>query len=183
MANYRRAVVPGGTFFFTLVTYNRRPWLTSPAARRLLRKSFRVVRSDRPFAVDGIVLLPDHLHCIWTLPRGDSDFATRWRLIKGGFTRAWLAGGGAEEGVSVGRAVQGGRGVWQRRFYEHTIRDEEELRRCLDYVHLNPVKHGLCERAADWPWSSLHRYIALGEYEPDWGGAPDLFGDEWQKCE
>lgn len=183
MANYRRAVVPGGTFFFTQVTYDRRPILTTATARRALRQAIREVRHRRPFAIDGFVLLPDHLHTVWTLPRGDADYPTRWRQIKSLFTKRWLAAGGNEQSVSVGRAVQGGRGVWQRRYFERTVRNESDLRRCLDYLHINPVKHGLCDRAADYPWSSLHRYLRLGEYDTDWGGSAEFFGDEWDCVE
>jgi putative transposase len=183
MAHYRRADVPGGTFFFTLVTYERRPLLTTDVARRVLRDAIEQVRSRRPFEINGFVLLPDHLHTIWTLPSGDTDYPTRWRQIKTLFTRGWLAAGGTEGPVSVARAVQGGRGVWQRRYYERTVRDEAELRKRLDYIHINPVKHRLCERAIDWPWSSFHRYVKLGEYEDTWGGSPEFYGDEWMACE
>ncbi|WP_442481617.1 REP-associated tyrosine transposase [Aeoliella sp. SH292] len=183
MAHYRRADVPGGTFFFTLVTYERRPLLTTDLARRVLRDAIEQVRSRRPFEINGFVLLPDHLHTIWTLPSGDTDYPTRWRQIKTLFTRGWLAGGGTERAVSVAQAVQGGRGIWQRRYYERTVRDEAELRKRLDYIHINPVKHRLCERAIDWPWSSFHRYVKLGEYEETWGGSPEFYGDEWIDCE
>ncbi|MEM8865694.1 MAG: transposase [Planctomycetota bacterium] len=183
MANYRREIIPGGTYFFTQVTYNRRPLLTTPLARRLLRESIRRVRRTRPFKIDGFVLLPDHLHCIWTLPPGDADYPTRWRQLKSTFTRSWLAAGGYEAEVPVGQAVQGGRGVWQRRYYERVVRNEADLRQRLNYLHINPVKHGYCERTVDWPWSSFHRYVKLGEYDSTWGGSPELFGDEWLECE
>jgi len=183
MAKYRRANVPGGTFFFTLVTYERRPLLTTDLARQLLREAIQHVRGRLPFVIEGIVLLPDHLHTIWTLPSGDTDYPTRWRQIKSLFTRGWLAAGGEEAEVTVQRAMQGGRGIWQRRYYERTIRDEADLRRRLDYIHINPVKHGLCARASDWQWSSFHRYVKLGEYEESWGGSPKFFGDEWDACE
>ena len=183
MANYRRALVPGGTFFFTVVTHQRRPVFAEPLARQLLRVAFREVKAKRPFHVDAIVLLPDHLHCVWSLPLGDADYPTRWRQIKKRFTQQYLVEGFSETPVSDGRNRQGDRGVWQRRYYEHMVRDEQDLKRCVDYLHLNPVKHRLVERVSDWPWSSFHRYVRLGEYSADWGGSPMLFGDEWLRVE
>ncbi|MEO0530902.1 MAG: transposase [Planctomycetota bacterium] len=183
MPNYRRAQNGGGVYFFTVVTMGRQRFLTEPSARNALRQAFREVRSRHPFEVVAIVLLPDHLHCVWKLPRGDDDYSNRWSRLKAGFTTRYLASDGTEAPVSVSRAVRGERGVWQRRFYEHVIRDEDDLRRCLDYIHLNPVKHGLVSRARDWPWSSFHRYVRAGEYDVDWGGSPELFGDEWNRYE
>ncbi|TWT32192.1 Transposase IS200 like protein [Posidoniimonas corsicana] len=183
MPNYRRAFVPGGTFFFTIVTHHRRCFLTEPAARQILRNSFRLVRARFPFAVEAIVLLPDHLHCVMTLPAGDADFSTRWNQIKGGFTRGWLAAGGAEGPRSASRESKRERGVWQRRGYEHSCRDEEDLKRCIDYVHVNPLKHGLVDRVIDWPWSSFHRYVRAGEYSKYWGNAAEWYGDEWSRFE
>ncbi len=150
MANYRRADVAGGTFFFTVVTHQRRKILTTDLARSILRDSFRRVKDRHPFSVDGIVLLPDHMHTIWTLPTGDNDFPTRWRQIKSLFTREWIASGGSESGVSLSQSKQGSRGVWQRRYIEKTIQDEADMRRHHDYIHINPVKHQLCEKASDW---------------------------------
>jgi len=183
MANYRRAWVPGGTFFFTVVTHRRRAIFTDAIARQFLRTAFQEVQERRPFQIDAIVLLPDHLHCVWSLPPDDADYPTRWRQIKKRFTQQYLARGFPEAALSVGRKRQGDRGVWQRRYYEHTVRDEEDLKHCIDYLHLNPVKHRLVERVRDWPWSSFHRYVRLGEYPIDWGGAPELYGDEWLRLE
>jgi len=183
MPNYRRAAVSGGTYFFTVVSYNRRPILDTPLARSCLRAAIRETRAIQPFSLDAIVLLPDHLHAVWTLPRGDVDYSNRWRLIKRIFTRSFLAAGGGEQEPSVSRAVQGERGIWQRRFWEHTCRDETDLRRCVDYLHLNPVRHDLVSHVADWPWSSFHRYVRLGHYDQAWGGSPELFGDEWRSFE
>jgi putative transposase len=114
------------------------------------------------------VLLPDHLHAVWELPRGDADDSTRWRRIKSLFTRQWLA---AEQGV------------WQRRFFEHTCRDDDDLKRCADYTHVNPLKHGLVTRVRDWPWSSFHRCVHSGEYPSDWGSAAHWYGDELRHAE
>ncbi|MBL4884335.1 MAG: transposase [Planctomycetaceae bacterium] len=183
MTNYRRAFIPGGTFFFTVVTYHRRPILTSEPGRVSLREAIRSVQKRRPFTIDAIVLLPDHLHCIWSLPRGDADFSTRWRQIKTLFTRSYLSSDECEAESSTSRAIKQEHAVWQRRFFEHTIQSEEELKRCVDYIHINPVKHGLVEKVSDWPWSSFHRYVQMQEYPLDWGGSPEWFGDEWDQYE
>jgi putative transposase len=123
--------------------------------------------------LDAVVLLPDHLHCIWTLPAGDDDFSGRWRRIKASVSRA--VGQQIEAEPTPSRRRKGERGLWQRRYWEHVIRDEADFAAHLDYIHFNPAKHGLVERAADWPWSSLHRYVAEGTYPPDWGQAEMTF--------
>jgi putative transposase len=183
MSNYRRNFIPGGTFFFTLVTHQRRQFLATPAARCCLREALRKVRRDWPFALDAIVLLPDHLHCIWTLPPGDAAYDVRWKRIKHCFTTSYLSAGGSEGAISASRASKRERGIWQKRYYEHTVRDDDDLKRCVDYIHVNPLKHGLVARVRDWPWSSFHRYVTLGEYSPDWGGSPKFYGDEWLRHE
>ena len=183
MTDYRRWRVSGGTYFFTVVTLGRRPILTDEMARRSLREAFRIVRTRRPFRVDAIVLLPDHLHAIWTLPPGDCDYATRWQLIKRRFTKTYLAAGGTEASRSASRASKSERSLWQRRYFEHTCRDNADLKRCADYLHVNPLKHGLVSRVIDWPWSSFHRYVRLSEYGPNWGNANIWHGDEWQHYE
>ena len=183
MANYRRAHVPGGTFFFTVVTHRRQRFLCDPLSRQILRSVIAEVRRERPFCVDAFVLLPDHLHCVWTLPYGDSDFSTRWNQIKGRFTRQWLSAGGAEADTSTSKLSKRERGVWQRRLFEHTCRDETDLRRCIDYLHINPLKHNLVQHVVDWPWSSFHRYVQLGEYSLEWGNSDEWFGDEWKDYE
>jgi putative transposase len=183
MPRYRRNFVPGGTYFFTVVTQGRRSFLTEPLARAALRQALREVRARNPVAIDAIVLLPDHLHTIWTLPPGDDRYPLRWRQIKSRFTQLYLERGGVEAPVSVSRAVKGERGVLQRRYFEHTVRDEADRKRCIDYVHINPLKHGLVKRVVDWPWSSFHRYVALGEYTADWGSDPTFYGDEWLRYE
>ena len=143
MPNYRRVYVPGGMFFFTLVTQGRVPILTDPDARGHLRRAFVDCRSRWPFRIEAIVLVPDHLHAIWSLPRGDTDYSIRWAWIKKEFTKSWVAEGGVEEAVSDSRRRNRRRGVWQRRFWEHSIQDEDDLERHCDYIHYNPVKHGL----------------------------------------
>ncbi|NLX59462.1 MAG: transposase [Phycisphaerae bacterium] len=178
MTHYRRAFVPGGTFFFTVVTFERRPILATGVARRLLGRAIRATRRDRPFDVVALVLLPDHLHTIWTLPRGDDDFSTRWQVLKMRFTRDLLRAGWESAAVSRSRRCRGEQEVWQRRFWEHRVRDEDDLRRHMDYVHWNPVKHGQVRRVIEWPWSTFHRYVRLGVYPPDWGAHEPLAGIE-----
>ena len=131
-----------------------------------LRGAFRQTRERHPFTTDAIVVLPDHLHAIWTMPEGDRDFATRWRLIKSTFSRSFATG----EPVSASRVAKRERGIWQRRYWEHTIHDEDDFGRHVDYVHINPVKHGLVTRVRDWPHSSFHRMVKLGMYPEDWAG-------------
>jgi putative transposase len=142
-----------------------------------LRAAFRETKRDHPFTIDAIVVLPDHLHALWTMPDGDADFATRWRLIKTGFSRRVPAG----ERISESRAAKGERGIWQRRYWEHTIRDENDFARHIDYIHIHPIKHGYVTRVGDWPHSSFHRMVKLGIYPEDWAGDfsddGDVFGE------
>ena len=164
---YRRACIPGGSFFFTVVTEQRRPLLASADAVEILRASFRAVRSTRPFEVDAIVVLPDHLHCIWTLPPGDADFATRWRLIKTWFTKHCDPAVRAEPNYA--RTAKREQAIWQQRYWEHVLRDEGDVIRHVEYIHFNPVKHGLVSSAMAWPYSSFRRYVDAGLYPADWG--------------
>jgi putative transposase len=165
---YRRARAGGWTYFFTVVTYRRRRFLCEPENVGHLREAFRYVMARHPFEIDAFVLLPDHLHCIWTLPEGDSDFSTRWRLIKSAFTRAC---GEAYRGIVYGsRRQKGEQAVWQRRFWEHQIRDERDLIQHVEYIHYNPVKHGLVKAPVDWEYSSFHRYVRKGVYDREWRG-------------
>jgi len=170
MPSYRRNFVPGGTYFFTVVVHQRYPLFESARARKLLRRAIQTVRYHRPFELFAICLLPDHLHTVWILPAGDSDYPTRWRQIKEEFTTPWLAGGGWEGPLSESRKKKGERGIWQRRFWEHTVEDDNDLIRCVDYTHWNPRKHGLVARIRDWPYSSFFRFVEAGEYEIEWGG-------------
>jgi len=167
MTEYRRAYVPGATWFFTVNLAQRRG--NSLLIERLdaLRASFKSVRERHPFGIEAIVILPEHLHCIMTLPEGDADFSMRWGLIKSTFSRKVEKG----ERLSASREKRGERGIWQRRFWEHLIRDQEDFNRHVDYIHWNPVKHGWVRRAAEWPHSSFHDYVRRGIYPPDWGGA------------
>ncbi len=179
MPNFRRFWIPGGTFFFTVVTAGRAPLFRDESARKLLGNAFRQELLLRPFSTVAIVLLPEHLHALWTLPAGDFDFSTRWSSIKSRFTREWLASGGSEQKVPDGQRRQERRGVWQARFYEHTIRDEDDLIQHVDYIHFNPVKHYLTNCPSDWEWSTFRRYVQQGDYPMDWscsglGGAPQF---------
>lgn len=176
MVLYRRNYLPGGTFFFTVTLRNRRLRLLTEHLD-MLREAFREVKADRPFEIDAIVILPEHLHLIWTLPEGDADYSTRWRLIKGGFTRRLKA-----RGVNFVRDARGEHGLWARRFWEHTIRDEADLQQHIDYIHFNPVKHSHVSRPIDWPHSSLRRYVRKGILSNNWGSSgidlPDSIGHE-----
>lgn len=165
--DYRRVYIPGGTYFFTLVTYKRLPILGTPEAIDLLRKSFRYSMSRMPFTAVAAVILPDHMHHIWTLPSESSDFSTRWRMIKSYFTRNWRKEGAISESLS--RQKKGEADIWQRRFSEHLIRDEDDLTRHLEYIHYNPVKHGLASSPAGWQYSSFMKYVQDGVYTIDWG--------------
>ena len=177
MPQYRRTHLEGGSFFFTLVTHNRAGFLCSDDARPLLHRVMRECFARWPTQMDAIVLLPNHLHTLWTLPAGDSDYSVRWAWLKKEFTKTWLATGQAEGPVTNGRRHDGRRGVWQPKFWEHTIRDELDLQRHLDYIHYNPVKHGLVSCAADWPWSSFHRWVRQGAYPKNWGCSAMDFDD------
>jgi putative transposase len=183
MPDYRRNYIPGGTYFFTVVTQERRPILGNDTARKCLREALREEQSRRAFEIVGIVLLPDHLHTIWTLPGNDANFSVRWSRIKERFTRSYLAAGGEETIQTQSRRRHRERAVWQRRFWEHTCRDEDDLKRCLDYLHWNPVKHGLGGRVRDYPWSSFHRFVEMGEYDVNWGSenpCPQYDEPEWE---
>ena len=165
MVGYRRNIIPGGSYFFTVTLADRTSRLLVERIAEL-REVFRAVRAQRPFVMDAVVVMPDHLHCIWTLPPDDGDYALRWRDIKSRFSRRIPAG----EGCSPGRINKGERGIWQRRYWEHTLRDERDVERHMDYIHYNPVKHGHVSRVAEWPHSSFHRYVRKGVYPPDWAG-------------
>jgi putative transposase len=147
-----------------------------------MRMAINTVRRGYPFEVTAIVLLPDHCHTVWTLPRGDDRYAMRWRRIKEEFTRAWIAGGGSEAPQSASRIKHRQRGLWHKRYWEHTVRGEDDLQRCVDYIHWNPRKHQLVSRVRDWKWSSFHRFVRDGEYEINWGAddpTPGWDAPEW----
>lgn len=168
MTAYRRHRIAGGTYFFTVNLADRRRSLLTDHID-LLRVALRYTRLRHPFAIDAIVVLPDHMHAVWTLPNGDGDFATRWRLIKATLSRGLQHA----EPVSASRSRKRERGIWQRRYWEHTIRDDGDFARHVDYVHFNPVKHRYVEQVEDWPFSSFHRLVRLGSYPASWVDAPN----------
>ncbi|NCC23380.1 MAG: transposase [Alphaproteobacteria bacterium] len=155
MSEYRRAYVPGGHYFFTLVTHHRQPLFANPDHIDRLRTAFRHVKFAHPFVIEAIVILPNHLHALWKLPDGDDDFSTRWRLIKHKFS----------VGLDVSKNHRGEKAIWQRRFWEHLIRDQTDWTNHMDYIHYNPVKHGYVQRPADWPYSSFEGCVKKGWYE------------------
>jgi REP-associated tyrosine transposase len=164
MVQYRRNFVGGGTYFFTVTLADRRSTLLVDHVGAL-RAAFCQARLERPFVVDAIVVLPEHLHAILTLPHADSDFSGRWRRIKGHFSTSTINSGG-----TIARHGNGDLALWQRRFWEHTIRDEEGFQRHVDYIHFNPVKHRLVTHVRDWPHSSFHLYARRGILSSDWAG-------------
>jgi len=164
MVLYRRQRLAGGSYFFTHVLQDRGTGLLIDHVDAL-RTAYASVRHAWPFETVAVVILPDHLHCVWTLPEGDDDYPGRWRLIKSRFSSALR-----RRGVDTGRRGPDQRALWQRRYWEHTVRDQCDLRAHVDYIHINPLKHGLVEQVANWPYSSFHRYLARGELPPDWGG-------------
>ncbi|PUE06778.1 hypothetical protein B9Z51_12625 [Limnohabitans sp. T6-5] len=153
---YRRSLVAGGTYFFTLVTHGRAPWFAHAPWVDALGEAMRHVRQTHPFETLAIAVMPDHLHCLWRLPEGDADYATRWMLIKQTVTRCI-------------RAQHPGAKVWQDRFWEHTIRNDNDYAVHCNYIHFNPVKHGLVAQASDWQHSSFARFVAEGIYDTAWG--------------
>ena len=171
MPDYRRNRVPGGTYFFTVNLLERSSSLLVTHIDAL-RDAVRTVRTRHPFHIDAWAVLPDHLHAVWTLPADDVDYSARWKAIKIAFAKSLPK----TERLSPVRAAKGERGLWQRRFWEHTIRDERDYAAHVDYVHINPVKHGLVACVREWPYSSFHHCVAQGIYAPDWAGqgVPDL---------
>ena len=169
MPNYRRAYIPGGTFFFTIVTYGRNPIFANQAARRILGNVFREAIAQWPMTVNAIVLLPEHMHMICSLPSGDDGYSKRIGWIKKEFTKRWLDAGGHEAAVSPSKHKERRRGIWQPRFWEHTIEEDDDFDNHFDYIHWNPVKHGHVECPRDWSHSSFHRWVKAGVYPEDWG--------------
>ncbi len=168
MTSYRRNFAPGASYFFTVNLRDRRSRLLFDHVE-LLRAAFRATHRRHMFTIDAIAVLPDHLHTTWTLPEADADFPLRWALIKADFSRRLPKA----EPISQSRLRKRERGIWQRRFWEYTLRDENDFARHIDYIHYNPIKHGHVDRVADWPFSSFHRMVRLGIYSEDWAGAAD----------
>jgi len=174
---YRRARQNGGTYFFTVNLQDRSSRLLTDQID-LLRQCFSEVKQSHPFHIDAIVILPDHLHAIWTLPPDDDNYAMRWRLIKKNFSRQIPK----RETIYGSRRGKNERGIWQRRYWEHQIRDERDLNTHIDYIHYNPVKHRHTSSPIDWPYSSIHRYIRQGLVAKDWGATGELEGRFGERC-
>ena len=179
MSRYRRAITTGASYFFTVVTYRRQRILCDEPIRNALRVAIEKVRASHPFEINAWVLLPDHLHCVWTLPEGDADFSSRWMKIKRSVSLACGEEYRRDDWVTQSKLKHRESTLWQRRFWEHQIRDTEDFARHVDYIHFNPVKHGQVQRVVDWPYSTFHRYARNGIYVPDWAGVKncDVMGD------
>jgi putative transposase len=172
MSRYRRLKIEDGAFFFTLALADRNSDLLVRHIERL-RRAYAEVEKRRPFETVAICILPDHIHALWRLPEDDTDYAVRWSLLKSSFSR----GIPAAKIRSVSKITKREKGIWQRRYWEHAIRDDTDFERHVNYIHYNPVKHGLVTRVADWPFSSFHRYVARGILPDDWAGdATELSG-------
>jgi putative transposase len=176
MSRYRRALIPGGTFFFTVTLADRSSSVLVQQID-LLRDAYKAVQQRHPFETVAICILPEHLHAIWTLPEGDSNFPGRWSVIKSTFSKA-LSGSELRSPSNIRKREKT---IWQRRYWEHVIRNDTDLERHIDYIHFNPVKHTLVTRVCDWPHSSFHRFVARGMLPIDWGGdvkvATGAFGE------
>jgi putative transposase len=166
MPDYRRIFQKGGTYFFTVVTYQRAPILIDTNSVSLLRKCIEEVSATHPFRVDAFVILPDHVHTIWQLPENDCDYSVRWKKIKALFTKRY---GRHRSDLPDSFLKKGEKGIWQRRYWEHLIRDQEDYDRHLDYIHYNPVKHNFAISAIDWEASSFVKFVNKGAYQIDWG--------------
>ncbi len=173
---YRRSRARGATFFFTVVTHERRRFLCFEPNVALMREAFRYAIDRYSFSIDAFVLLPDHLHCIWTLPEDDNDFSTRWRLIKSYFSRK--CGDQFKGSRTTNRQNKAEQAVWQHRFWEHQIRDDRDFTMHVEYIHYNPVKHGLVKSPDAWPHSTFHRYVKQGIYHSDWGADEAIIFDQ-----
>lgn len=164
MSFYRRNYIPGGTFFFTVKLADSKSTLLIDRID-LLREAYQYVQQKYPFKTEAICILPNHIHCIWTLPENDTDYSLRWRLLKTRFSSHFQA----VENISHSKQRRKEKGIWQRRFYEHTIRDDQDFENCVNYIHYNPVKHGWARCVKDWQFSTFHQYVKDQIYPEDWG--------------
>lgn len=178
MPEYRREYIPGGLYFFTVNTYKKQPVLVEDGIRNALRDGINLARQSHPFSIDAWVLLPDHLHCIWRLPEEDGNFSLRWSIIKRHVTKYSETQRHHSIRRSVSRKNRNEGSLWQRRFWEHQIRDEADYRKHIDYIHWNPIKHGYVKQLKDWPYSTFHRYVAQGLYSEDWAGINEITVDD-----
>jgi putative transposase len=168
MANYRRVIINGGTYFFTVNLNDRKSQLLTQHIENL-REAVRKVKSKYPFKIIAWVVLPEHLHCIWQLPDNDNDYNIRWRLIKTYFSKSLLNILLSDVNLSSSRTQKHEKAIWQRRYWEHLIRDENDLQQHIDYIHINPLKHGYVKAVFDWPYSTFHHYVAQNIYGNNWG--------------
>ncbi len=175
---YRRTEATGASYFFTVVTFRRQAVFTEAPVVEMLERAIRRVQERRPFVVEAQVVLPDHLHALWTLPEEDSDYPTRWRLIKEAFTREYVPAYGLIWNDARRRA-RGERTVWQRRYWEHLIRDDGDFSAHLEYIHLNPVRHGLVKAPRDWQHSTFLKWVANGSYDLTWGAMGPVPLSDW----
>lgn len=173
MSRYRRTRTEGGTYFFTIVTYRRQRFFLREDLINDLRQAITDVRQKYPFKIDAWVLLPDHIHCIWTLPKKDNDYSKRIGMIKAQFTSRAKKHLEKPQWITPSKSKHRESTIWQRRFWEHEIRNNKDFERHVDYVHFNPVKHDLVNAACDWPYSTFHRYVKSGVYSKDWAGAKE----------
>ena len=171
MSEYRRTWVPGGTYFITVVTYRRRAMLTSDPGRACLRAAWRITQARRPFRLEAVCVLPDHFHCLLSLPESDRDLSIRVSVLKGVFTKQYLLAGGSDGMRNCSRFRSGEAAIWQRRFWEHCICNDTDFANHIDYIHYNPVKHGLVSSAAEWRWSTFARFHEKGYYASEWGSS------------
>ncbi len=178
MPNYRRANTKGGTFFFTVVTYRRQRFLCDEHVCNALREGIRKTQSAYPFTIDAWVLLPDHLHCIWTLAPNDVNFSMRWAMIKRFVSKRCGSALFRDAWMTVSKRRRKESTIWQRRFWEHQIRDDRDYRNHMDYIHYNPVRHGLVSRVRDWRYSTFHRYVRKGVYTNNWSGGIMISSEE-----
>ena len=169
MPEYRRVLIKGGTYFMTFITYQRREIFSSPDVRDLFFTALLKTKQYNPFDVVAYCLLPDHIHMIWQLPEKDSDFSNRVSVLKRRFSKSYTEKYGLSIPKDPSRSKRREVTIWQRRFWEHYIRDTDDLHRHIDYIHYNPVKHGLVKRVCDWSVSSFHDYARAGLYDLDWG--------------
>ena len=172
MVQYRRNIVAGGTFFFTVTLQNRRSSILIDHIS-FLKNAVRTVKNKHPFRVNAFVILPDHFHMIWTLPVGDSDYSTRMKLIKGYFSKQIT-----RSGITINKTKHHEYRLWQRRFWEHTIQDESDLEQHVNYIHYNPIKHGYVQQLKDWPYSSFHHFVKTGRLPIDWGISTNPIGSD-----
>lgn len=179
MSQYIRSTTQGGIYFFTLVTYKRRKIFCNADFLHVFKQSIKYIQHRYPFEILAWVQMPDHLHCIWQMPIDDANYSMRWSQIKRLTTQSCPQYHLSHDKLNASKIKRNEKGVWQRRFYEHEIRNEQDLKNHLDYLHYNPVKHGLVDNVGDWQYSSFHRLVGEGYYPADWGSGGIEFSDSF----